>query len=627
MSEFRLSRVHTDEPQRLPAIPDGSPAVGLLAGAFLLVALLLAPSPAAAGIIGHWSFDDPENIGFDASGTAAHAKIHGAAAAVGRERPGGGASGAVAFDGRGFLEVPRPPRIAGMDGFTVEAWVRSDGTAQASAQALLEVPGTLRLDANALRVLQRSAGLHAGAAISSPPPAGQWVHLVGVFDRGEVRLYRDGRLVGLELLSVEQLEGPSITAPWTFGRPPEEGGSNAVSPALVDEVTVYDEALSAGEILKLAANVAQRARIVPADRSGAAIQQALDQARNQGRGTGAEVFLPAGEYLLDRMLVVPGQVILRGEPGTVLKPAPKSQHRASPAILVNGAREVTLRDFEIDGQAGVLKQTAGHAGIFISGSSLVHVDGVTISNLGFRKGKPGGIHVQVEAREPGDGFTLRGVPLVTGVVSERNVVENCELLDPTPIASIGVRLMTSWQPRQTKDPFVAPVRYTVVRNNVLRGFGHNAMEIAGPATVYNVIRENLSTDALQTGIEADKGASYNLFVGNTIRGVWSNIPEIVAAMRDQGAYPDYWAEGNEFRNNVISGVTSQKWAAGIMLSQARGGLFVGNTIEDVSATDSRKGWAILLRGGEVQDYRYNPNTIDNRARQVKMLPARTAKKK
>ena len=597
----------------------------LLLGTLGLAALpALAQRPST--LFARWKFDDPANLGLDSSKNALHAKVVGARPAEGRTRADGGSSGAIAFDGvDAFLEISKAKLLGRLTKLTVEAWVFGYG----GDGNLFFVPGSLALEGGALQIEQRR--VEVSPRIEAQAPVERWYHLAAVFDGPEARLYVDGRLANLDILSMDRLEGIAA-APWILGAGLQDSTAQGLKPenrkleqpfrGRVDEMAVHKVALSAAEILKHAEDVDRWPRIVVERKTGAAIQEALDQASRSG----SEVYLPVGDYLLKRALVVPGGVMLRGERGAVLKPEPSSQYRASPAIILNGVQGVTLRDFALDGQASVLEQRAGHLGILISGSSHVHLDHVTVSNLGFSTEKAAGTHLRLETREADDPKTMRGIPLVTGMASERNVIENCRFSDPEYMASLGVRLITSWQPRAKGATFAAPIRKTILRNNLLQGFAHNAMEIAGPATEHNLIRENSSIGAYLTAIEADKGARFNLFLRNRVMRVSFPKPAVVAAMRDQGAYPDYWAEGNVFRGNTISGVKSEKWAAGILLSFTRNGIFRDNVIRGISSRNPEKAAGIVLRGGQVENYSYSPNTIDDQSHQVKLIAPPAAKK-
>lgn len=586
---------------------------------FLLPLAASAAVPPTSGLLGRFTFDDPEDLEADASGTGA--ELTGAGAPVpGRPLPGGGRSGALRLDGvDDLLRISLGEAPRNREGMTVEAWVRLAGNGYPAA--LLQGSGTL-LGASGFSLDESGSkdGPDGPAQAEGPPSLpGGWIHLVGVFDRGEVRTYVDGRLVRVELGEEERLQRWRRKG-WLLGgrRDGDWTGRREIRDLFagdVDEIAFYDRALSAAEVDHRSRTVAGRSPLVVRAFTGEAIQEAVEAAAKAR----AEVFLPAGTYRLQEPLQLRSGVQLRGEAGTVLEVAKGRGDDVSPMILLNDVEHVTLRDLVLDGGASWLHQSSGHAGILVSGSRWVHVDGVTVRNLGRTPEDPGGIHLEVEALEPGRDRRVQGKPLVAGPSSLGVVIENCRFLDPEYRASFGIRFTTSWQP-PVRESFTARVAESLVKKNLLVGFKHNSLEIAGPATLHNVIRNNVSRGALLVAIEADKGARFNRFLDNRIEGVTFRGPSIITAMRDQGAAPHYWSEGNVFRGNVILGVESSKWGGGILLSFSRNGSFQGNRIAGVTASSRRFAAAVLVREGKVEGYTIGPNQVAEALQETVTIP-------
>jgi fructan beta-fructosidase len=93
----------------------------------------------------------------------------------------------------------------------------------------------------------------------SRPAVGRWVHIAGVYDAasGKASLYVDGKLLGDDTQAGEmRLDPESLSRPLMIGGELIDADVNDVQNVFdgyVDDVRVYDRALSAEEIGKLAA--------------------------------------------------------------------------------------------------------------------------------------------------------------------------------------------------------------------------------------------------------------------------------------------------------------------------------------------------------------------------------------
>jgi hypothetical protein len=128
------------------------------------------------------------------------------------------------------------------------------------------------------------------------------------------------------------------------------------------------------------------------------------------------------------------------------------------------------------------------------------------------------------------------------------------------------------------------------------GGNWNAIEIAGPATRNNLIEQNMVRDTHQSGIEADKGASYNDFVNNVVDGVTEKLAGSLSSetnaggMRAQGfvSAPYAWtAKGNRFVGNTVRNVTAGAtgYAAGVEFQWAEENEFIDTAIDGVTRPD------------------------------------------
>jgi hypothetical protein len=169
-----------------------------------------------------------------------------ALAACGGSGGGGGspapASQALSFDGVDDLARFDFP-IASSTTFTFEAWINPTALlplAQPTGIVLLDGGHTLFLASDQTRLAQ-SISVPGTTSVTSPVgtlQAGTWQHVAGVYDGADIRVYRNGVLVG------------------TTPHPGTGSGSTQVRlgtwlgfyVGLIDEVRVWNTARTAGEI-------------------------------------------------------------------------------------------------------------------------------------------------------------------------------------------------------------------------------------------------------------------------------------------------------------------------------------------------------------------------------------------
>jgi glucose/arabinose dehydrogenase len=195
-------------------------------------------SDSVRGPVGAWGFDESrgKRVG-DASGAGNTGRISGAVRTRGRF--GGGLS----FDGRNdWVTVADDPSLDLTRAMTLEAWVRP------SRRGMRTVLVKERGPRLSYGLYSRPSG-HVFAtteqALRGPAlPLRRWSHLAMTWDGSVVRVYRDG-----EQIARHALAG---SAPVSDG--PLRIGGNAIWPEFfkgdIDEVRVYDRALSASEIAR-----------------------------------------------------------------------------------------------------------------------------------------------------------------------------------------------------------------------------------------------------------------------------------------------------------------------------------------------------------------------------------------
>jgi hypothetical protein len=196
----------------------------------------LAPvvSESARGPVGEWGFDEARGKrARDASGTGNTGRISGAVRTRGRF--GGGLS----FDGRNdWVTVAGDPSLDLERAMTLEAWVKPSRR----GSVLVKERGP-RLSYGLYARPSGHVFTSAEHALRGPAlPLRRWSHLAMTWDGSVVRVYRNGAQVASHALSgAAQVSGGPLRI-----------GGNAVWPeffkGVIDEVRVYDRALSAAEI-------------------------------------------------------------------------------------------------------------------------------------------------------------------------------------------------------------------------------------------------------------------------------------------------------------------------------------------------------------------------------------------
>ena len=230
-----------------------SPKVALIALACLLAATNGATADLNDGLVGYWRFDEGEGgTAYDYSGHGNHGTIEGAAWTDGIY------GNALYFDGvDDYVSIGDSPGFDTGDEITVGAWINTAVVNAGSAIAvhdlsqakwLLYASGSTHTVS--LFYVRTSSGWEL-AGDSSSVSDGVWHYVVGTFRRSSplarIRMYIDGVLTGTNdgfdesILAGDQ--GVHIGSRW--------GGLSDGFNGIIDEVRVYDRALSHDEILDL----------------------------------------------------------------------------------------------------------------------------------------------------------------------------------------------------------------------------------------------------------------------------------------------------------------------------------------------------------------------------------------
>lgn len=226
-----------------------------------LATVVIAIQQAKTGLIHWWKFDEPRgNVANDSAGSA-----NGAITGATFDSNSADGAGSLLFDGvddrvdLGTLDVPAGNAI------TIAAWFRADDFDIRDARIISKASGTSSAahywmmstinDASGLHFLRFrlktngiTSTLHGNNA-SGRLFTGVWTHAAMVYDGAEMRIYKDGVLVGSMAKTGTIDTNASVQA--TIGNQPIGAGPRAFDGRL-DDIRIYDRALSEKEIQLLA---------------------------------------------------------------------------------------------------------------------------------------------------------------------------------------------------------------------------------------------------------------------------------------------------------------------------------------------------------------------------------------
>ena len=208
-----------------------------------------------SGLVGYWKFDESTGqIVNDSSGNANNGTL-GATSSPGTDDPTW-ATGKIAkgldFDGvNDDVRIPDSISLRPPTGVTVAAWVKADVLSGGKTAVDKRLSGSA--DSYVLGTLGTSVRFCAAetstqCAVGGTLTTGAWYHLAGTFDGSSSKAYLNGVLVATYAWS-----NPLSYAPFSvlIGAEDQNGAITLRFDGVIDEVRIYNRALSAGEILNL----------------------------------------------------------------------------------------------------------------------------------------------------------------------------------------------------------------------------------------------------------------------------------------------------------------------------------------------------------------------------------------
>ena len=202
-------------------------------------------APGEPGLIGHWPFEDLGAIAVDLSGNGHDATLRGGAT-FGSGHSGGGLDLTSAGD---YAEVAADALLDQPAALTLAAWVRQAPRGEFSAiidkrDSVADGYDLFLDDLGRSFVRVNDATLPGTLNVAD----GAWHHLAAVWDGTRLALYVDGQPDVSRPVAVTHVD---VAAPLFFGRHFENNPQWELAGSL-DDVRIYDRALSAAEIQALA---------------------------------------------------------------------------------------------------------------------------------------------------------------------------------------------------------------------------------------------------------------------------------------------------------------------------------------------------------------------------------------
>jgi len=224
----------------------------------ILMVLVLGTAGVAVpqGLVGYWKFDEGSGqIASDSSGNGLNGTLNGSP-----EWVAGQLGGALDFDGSGdYVEIPHDPRLSITDEITIAAWtnMRADASGEMAIVSkggwgANDLPYELTETAGDVIFWQFYDNEGRDTCAPDSPPVAEWHHIAGTYDGKVFKCYIDGEL-GDEWAYAGRM--PENTASVTIGRR-SRGGT--YFNGMIDDVAIYDRALTEGEIQSIMQGHLQR---------------------------------------------------------------------------------------------------------------------------------------------------------------------------------------------------------------------------------------------------------------------------------------------------------------------------------------------------------------------------------
>ncbi len=210
----------------------------------LLIFLFTFAFGEESGLLGYWRFDEGRgNMVKDSSGNHLDGIIKGA------KWVKGFLGYALEFDGRGSSVIIQSPKLDGMERMSVEVWILVKGEGKYSPLAkrdciyrfIINEDGTSHF----VVATEKNPWYSPGTVASFRGiPRYRWCHLAATYDKGKLRVYRDGELVA----ESSYLSGRIRSNPQPLVLGLSDGPNLEDFQGILDELRVYDRTLTTEEV-------------------------------------------------------------------------------------------------------------------------------------------------------------------------------------------------------------------------------------------------------------------------------------------------------------------------------------------------------------------------------------------
>jgi hypothetical protein len=208
------------------------------------------PTP-LGGVVALWRMD--EGQGTTVSDGSGHGNAGAIMRATGNDWGEGHRGTALALGGSAWMSVPASSRYDSTLGLTLSVWFFWAQSTNASQVIMARQRGTawqnafwLGMDGNRLHFSVEDQGLNV------PVPSGRWVHVAGTYDGARVILYLDGVEAGRAGVSARPAGGARGISVGADINGADATAGTSMFVGRLDEVAIYDRALTAAEVGTLA---------------------------------------------------------------------------------------------------------------------------------------------------------------------------------------------------------------------------------------------------------------------------------------------------------------------------------------------------------------------------------------
>jgi|GEM_PF-1856059 len=270
-----------------------------------------------------------------------------------------------------------------------------------------------------------------------------------------------------------------------------------------------------------------------------------------------EVRLANYVHYINSTVFLPSDTTLKGNgDSSVIKAAINGDFSIEDTMIaVFNCNKSLLINFKID-QNGEERATRISHSVFLASCDEVTVEHISFVNNGSSiKNVTGGV-LFLQAKDTEDMLLKGRIGSVTNCKFNK-----CSIIQNTSAkCNFAIRVHTNWLAQIPTENFVHKVEGNIFNELIIKGdFPWDIVEFAGGGTVSNTVQNCYITGRTTTGIDFDKGCSYNLAQNNIIENLEIHPDSesivtggfIFSAISDKGNLNGYSNNSNKIINNKI----------------------------------------------------------------------------